>query len=260
MECNESRNLMSVYLDGELDASTEAMFLAHQSSCEKCQAEYNELVKLKTTVKQHANVFSAPAFLHHQIADMIHAEKKPKAPLPKKRRPFSWMWINLGVASASSFAFAMTLFLYLGVPTEAERIDQEIVASHYRSLLANHLSDVASSDHHTVKPWFTGKLNYSPPVYDFAGQGYALQGGRLDYIHQQTVAALVYRHNKHLINLFVWPASSRKDSSVKVESIQGFLLMRWNKDGMAYSAISDMNSVELEQFHQLLAGSGLGGL
>jgi anti-sigma factor RsiW len=140
--------------------------------------------------------------------------------------------------------------MYLAIPTQAELINQELVANHYRSLLANHLSDVISSDHHTVKPWFTGKLDYAPVVNDFASDGYALLGGRLDYINKRTVAALAYRHNNHLINVFMWPDQSNR--SPKQTSVQGFNVLQWSDAGMAYNVVSDMNGQELMRLHQLI--------
>ncbi|MGZ3240844.1 MAG: anti-sigma factor family protein, partial [Burkholderiaceae bacterium] len=190
MDCNESQNLMSAYFDGELDPSTATRYAAHLATCATCNHTYEELMRLRTTLKFNAPTYKAPSHLRHRIQADLHANK----PQRRSFKKLPWAWINFGVATACSFAFALTLSLYLAVPSEAERINQEIVASHYRSLLANHLADVASSDQHTVKPWFSGKLDYSPPVIDLAQQGFPLVGGRLDYLNQRSVAALAYRH------------------------------------------------------------------
>jgi anti-sigma factor RsiW len=235
---------MSAYLDDELDPSSAAALAEHLSTCAACNKEYEELKQLKTTLKNGTN-YSAPGFLRARIQADINSNKKTK-------KTFSWAWFNVAVATACSLTLALSTYLFLAVPTESERLDQEIVASHYRSLLAEHLSDVASSDHHTVKPWFTGKLDYSPPVYDFAGQGFSLVGGRLDYINQHTVAALIYRHNKHFINVFIWPDNTHKKASVESATMQGFQLLHWTQDNMAYSAVSDMSLQELTNFRQLL--------
>ena len=248
MDCHESQHLMSAYLDGELDPASAVHYTEHLVQCSACNQAYGELLQLQATLKSQTTVYSAPAHLRHRIWADLNSTKAPRIK-PKK---LPWAWINFGAAAVCSFAFVMTLSLYLAIPTEAERINKEIVASHYRSLLANHLSDVASSDKHTVKPWFSGKLDYSPPVTDLTQLGYTLIGGRLDYIDQRSVAALVYRHGPHFMNLFVWPDKGGRDTSAKLTSIQGFQLLQWTQSGMTYQAISDMNAQELVAFRELL--------
>lgn len=243
MECNHA--LLGAYLDEELDPSATAALTAHLQDCTACQDTLETLRglhgSLQTTVR-HA----APAHLRERIQADLDRLKTSPAPARLK----FWNWLGAGMALAGSLALACSLVLYLSLPSAQTLLNQEIAASHYRSLLANHLADVASSDHHTVKPWFTGKLDYAPVVQDFAAQGFPLQGGRLDYLNQRSVAALVYRHNNHLINVFMWP--QRAEQTATLTSVQGFNLLQWSDKGMHYSAISDMNAQELSSLRGLM--------
>ena len=133
-----------------------------------------------------------------------------------------------------------------------EILIQEVVSGHVRSMMANHLSDVVSTDQHTVKPWFAGKLDFSPIVKNLAESGFPLIGGRLDYIGSRPVAALNYRHNQHLINVFEWPAGVNENPTPKLIARRGYQLYRWTKNGMNYWAISELNAVELQVFVGLL--------
>ncbi|RXZ33134.1 anti-sigma factor [Oxalobacteraceae bacterium CAVE-383] len=267
MDCNESLERMSAYLDNELAPPAMAEMRAHIADCEACGAAYGRLADLRATVAGNAASHAAPASLRARImADIgndIKADVKAdiEAQQPRRRKAFdlfgkfeAWPWarINFGVASVCAAALAVNLALDMQRPSPTDAFDQEIVSAHFRSLQVDHLADVVSSDHHTVKPWFSGKLDYSPPVVDLAQQGFPLIGGRLDYVHQRAVAGLAYRHDKHLINLFVWPDASQRDASAKMTSDNGFQLLRWSRDGMAYTAISDMNAAELDVFRQLL--------
>jgi len=248
MDCKESQVLMTARLDDELDAAAMARLAEHLAACPGCTEEYDALLTLHAGIRAHGTRFAAPPHLKHRI----EAALPRKSPVKRKFSRWPWAWINFGVALASSAAFCVTLGLYLTVPSATERLDEEIVASHYRSLLANHLTDVASSDQHTVKPWFTGKLDFSPPAYDLASEGFALAGGRLDYLNGRTVAALAYQHRRHVINLFVWPEKTADSVVPQSRSEQGFQLLTWGDHGLRYSAISDAAAQDLVEFRGLL--------
>jgi anti-sigma factor RsiW len=154
--------------------------------------------------------------------------------------------------SAGAVAACISFLIFSNSPSKEELIVQEIVSGHVRSMMVEHLSDVISTDQHTVKPWFEGKLDFSPAVKDLARQNFPLIGGRLDYINSRPVAALNYQHGKHLINVFEWPSSEASDSPPKLITRNGYQLFRWTKNGMNYWAISDLNAAELQTFVEFL--------
>ncbi len=164
----------------------------------------NNYLSFHRAIKTHGTRYSAPSHLAQRIMNLLLKEPQRAA----RRTPIPGAWINCGVATAASMAFAFTPIIYLAVPSKTNRIEQEVVARHFRSLLPNQLANVASSDQHTVKPWFTGKLGSSPPIDDLAEEGVALTGGRLDYINERPVAAMAYPHRQHVLNVYVWPDNS----------------------------------------------------
>lgn len=249
LECRESLSSMGAYLDGELDRAAAAAMASHLAGCPACAAQYAQMKAMRDAVKAHATRHVAPEYLRHRIKAALprdNAVDKPRSKLP-------WSWINFGVATVCSCAFAVTLALYMTVPSDEERSEQEVVSSHARSLMVEHLSDVISTDQHTVKPWFSGKLDFAPTVYDFAQQGFPLVGGRLDYLNQRPVAALAYRHRLHVINLFSWPDAGHQDTARKASTKQGYRLLHWTQAGMCYWLISDMNGQDLSELQGLLS-------
>lgn len=266
MECTQSQHWMGAWLDGELDPAGALRLESHLAGCAACRAALAQLTELRAAVAQEATRHTAPPHLRHRISTALRQreqleqeQERCQAPPPPRRSAifarWPWAWINLGAAVASTAAFAVTLALYLGQPSPTDQLDQELVASHFRSLMPDHLTDVASTDQHTVKPWFAGKLDFSPPVADLAQQGYALIGGRLDYIGQRPVAALAYRHRKHVLNLYVWPVAAASAAAPQASARQGYQLLRWTRNGMQYTAISDMGAPDLARFAQLFSAS-----
>jgi len=205
-----------------------------------------EAARLGERIRREAAYHKAPAGLAARVLASL-----PEVPAAPARSP-AWRWNPWGLASglATAFALMLAVGVFVAMPGADERLAEDIVAAHVRSLMVDHAFDVASSDSHTVKPWFAGKLDYSPPVVDLAAQGFALVGGRLDYLDHRPVAALVYRHRQHLINLFILPAA--RNARPRALEQHGFHLASWDSGGMTWWAVSDLNAQELGQFRSAL--------
>ncbi|BDI34386.1 membrane protein [Capsulimonas corticalis] len=245
------QTLLHPYLDGELDLMTSLQVEEHLRTCASCELAYQNFQVLREGLRDSALYFQPPANLEARVLSPMRRAEAPRRP---SFRLGSWRrWSTaavLLVAVGLSWRLA-----HAPAPLPDDRaLEQEIVSSHVRSLMGSHLADIASSSHHTVKPWFSGKLDYSPPVDDLGAQGFPLIGGRLDYLNGRPVAALIYRRQKHLINLFVWPAKagdSNGAGETKAMESQGYHLIHWNAAGMTYWSISDLNPSELSSFVQL---------
>jgi anti-sigma factor RsiW len=246
MNCAEIRLLLHAHADGELDAANSLEVERHMKTCAACAAEQKSLRALKTALRNGGLNFRAPDSLKkdlRQFVQDLNEEKKSRGNFDFQRL---WKFLAFG---ATAFA-ALVIFLRpVGISGNDELLD-EVIAGHVRSLQVEHLTDVLSSDQHTVKPWFNGKLDFAPDVKDFAAQGFPLVGGRLDYLDGRTVAALVYRHNKHLINVFVWPAAGAEKT--ETQSLRGYSIINCEANGLHRSVISDLNMTELSQLAGLL--------
>lgn len=213
--------------------------------------------ELSALIKSEATRHAAPAQLRTRIGAMLAQEGIGlafKQPSSGVRPGHMWQrWISIASAFAVGMAASVAVLLLLRGNVEEARIEQAVVDNHVRSLMGAHLVDVQSSDRHTVKPWFAGKLDYAPPVRDLAPAGVPLVGGRLDYLGQRSVAALVYRMNQHTINVFVWPASGDSSQDIAFAVRQGFNVAHWTGDGMQFWAVSDLNAGDLHNVVRLLA-------
>jgi anti-sigma factor RsiW len=235
-------NRVHALVDGELDAANSRLVEVHLSDCAKCRMRFEELKTLSESFKALDLSYSAPPSLRAACI----------SPSPFS---ISGRWSAKWVTPTISFALGALLVWIvpqLNGRSAEDAIQREVISGHIRSLMADHLSDVISTDQHTVKPWFMGKLDFSPPVADFSAKGFALIGGRLDYLDKRAVSALVYQRNKHRINVFIWPATETSNSSPQWESKQGYHLAHWRFQGMNYWAISDLNSKELGELVSLL--------
>ena len=253
MNCKTAQNLIGGYVDGELDLVRSLEIEDHIQDCVFCAQDHKNHQLLRNGIKGGSLYFKAPADLQQRIHSCLRkaaqAEAGPRL-LPNRLLP-KW-WLNIAAPIAAAAVVILALVPFLRGPSVDDFLAGEIVSSHVRSLMASHLTDVPSSDQHTVKPWFAGKVNFSPPVEDLAKQGFPLIGGRLDYVDNRPVAALIYQRQKHFINLFIWPSRSDSDVETKTVSRQGYNLFHWTRSGMTYWAASDLNNAELQEFVQLV--------
>jgi anti-sigma factor (TIGR02949 family) len=245
MTCQETRQVIEAYADGELDLLRTLELERHLEDCAECRALYDQVQELRSAVRTHAPYFAAPEGFDKRIRTQLRLRREPQ-PKTVPATGLAWRLSALAAGIVALVVFSSMLIGMLRHPA-GETLAQQVVSSHIRSLMENHLTDVPSSDQHTVKPWFNGKLDFSPPVKDLKAEGFPLTGGRLDYLDARPVAALLYRRRQHTINLFVWP-SSHSDSGPHISTIRGYNLVRWTQSGMTYWAVSDLNSSELNQF------------
>ncbi len=258
MDCKEILALLPAYVDQELSVLESIEIDNHLQGCPACQGELASQSALRAELKKHASYFRAPSQLESRIREALPL--KNAHPVQSKTRAQKWFgsfnWFNFGTALTSVVALAWSVSLYLAIPSPDDLLAEDVVSSHVRSLMVNHIADVASSDHHTVKPWFNGKLDFSPTVNDLTAQGFPLVGGRLDYINHRTVAALVYRHRQHLINVYIWPDASKHKVAVQTQSSQGYQMVHWAEGSMVYWVVSDLNPHELMILARILEAQG----
>jgi anti-sigma factor RsiW len=232
--------------DGELSPAEAADLVAHLDGCAECRAVRADLSRLSARLRAELPRHAAPAALRASLEAQLGV-----APTVVPFRPRARPWRALGLVAGGALAMAASITLW--VPPRADPMG-EMVASHIRALQPGHLTDVVSTDQHTVKPWFDGRIDYAPPVRDFSAAGFPLVGGRLDYLGGRAVAALVYRRDKHVIDLFVWPAAG--DTAPRAHTTNGYNVVAWADGGMRFQAVSDLNAAELGQFATLWRESG----
>jgi anti-sigma factor RsiW len=238
MNCEEAHVLLHALIDGELDAGHAREVEGHAAVCTRCAAALRDYRQMHQALGATALRYDAPAALHRRIDAALPA---PPASAPNRRTLLK----GFALGSALSAAVAASALVVVVRMDQDQRFLSEVISAHLRSLQADHLTDVQSSDQHTVKPWFNGRLDVAPPVIDLTAQGFTLLGGRLDYIDGRAVATIVYRRRVHVINLFVTQSSG---AGAKVERVQGFNVRRWTWSDLDFWAISDIGADELQEF------------
>jgi anti-sigma factor RsiW len=251
MTCASARELIESYLDDELDPGLRAEVQNHLTGCISCAETHARLRELQMNIRSQAPYYDPPADLRRRVqtalAQAANSGGKPDRAAGRSAR---WQWMAIAASALLAVSLALNVALFRPHGEDRDTLAQNIVSSHVRSLIGAHLLDVPSSDQHTVKPWFNGKLDFSPDVKDFASDGFPLIGGRIEYMADRPAAALVFQRRRHVINVFVWPSTSPATSADQLTR-KGYNIIHWDKAGMTYWAVSDLGLTELRQFAEL---------
>ena len=246
MECERTTVLLSGMIDSALGPIARFRVHRHVTGCNACAAKLEELRAMQSAIRTKRPYHRAPPGLAARIGAALPHEEPPRAVRPWFHMP-AFSLAGTGLVGALA-GVALTVLVMGGQSDPSIAV----IDSHIRSLQADHLTDVLTSDQHTVKPWLSARLDVSPPVLELKDAGFPLVGGRQDYVDGHPTAVVVYRHAKHVINLFAW-ASSGQDKAFRKESQQGFNVVTWRHDGMVYYAVSDVEADQLAQFAKLVA-------
>lgn len=244
MDCVRASELLHGYLDSELDAAHVREMEAHLAACVSCRQDHEEYLSLRSLLQESAPRYSAPTHLRSRIQTSLRSTLRTGR--LRKWVPMGWIQFAGSLAAAILLSSAATYYWVLS--SNVDRVADDVVDAHVRALVTNHLTDVTSSDQHTVKPWFNGKLDFSPPVKDLTAEQFPLVGGRLDYVDGRPTAALLYRHHQHWISVFIWPDQSGKDKAMSSFSKRGYNVAEWRGGGMQSYVVSDIAGPELNKF------------
>jgi anti-sigma factor RsiW len=257
MNCAECEILLHALLDGELDAGHARDVEAHVAQCSACAEKLTAFRAMHGAMAAANLKETAPASLRSRIEAALPSSAPPRATAPlKPARPSRRMFFGgFAAGAALSAAAAASVFVAVVRNDQEQTIADEVVSAHIRSLQAGHLMDVETSDQHTVKPWFDGKVDVAPPVVDLTAEGFTLLGGRLDYIDGAPVASVVYRRRKHIINLFVARRLGREHAFVTANTVQGYNVRHWSDQGLDFWAVSDLDGEELGEFVQKVSAA-----
>ena len=252
MQCEDARESLSAWIDDALPPDRQRLIGAHVATCAACRViaeDYRRIGRRLQAIGREP----PPADLAERISARIAAERDLPALAPPSQRRFDWqpllrqaamLFLVAGISAGATWTVSRSNF-------EQSRLQQDVIAAHIRSLLQDNTIQIASSDQHTVKPWFTGRIDFPVTVQDLAKEGFPLAGGRLDYIGGQRTAALVYNRRQHTINVFIWPAGGPEATTRHPADVRGYNTVTWVSGGMRHWAVSDLNAAELQQFATL---------
>jgi anti-sigma factor RsiW len=242
MNCDQVRQLLDAHQDGELEGTLQFEVQEHLNSCPDCRKESEAISSFSSLVRTAMPMYKAPAELKARIRASLREETAPPArwSFPFRRELFY-------AAAVLVIGFVLAFVVRTSFPDKDQEVISQAITNHACSLMVDHLVDVASTDQHVVKPWFVGKLDYSPPIADLTQESYTLVGGRIDMLDKRPVAAIVYKHGSQVINIFVWPIAGRK-FDFDVRSDRGFHFCAWNQAGLNYFCISAGTADDIEKF------------
>lgn len=248
MNCQQMEKLIHAYQDGELDIASAVNVEEHIGACAKCESRAKNLRTLSRGLRNEGLRFQMPPGFQQRMQSALAQAQMAEEKAAPSRRAWSSQAAGWMVAAALAIVGLIAALAPHRGPGSEDRLVADLTANHVRSLMASHLMDVASTDRHTVKPWFEGKVEFAPPVKDLKEAGFPLLGGRLDFVEGHPAAALVYGRQKHVINLFVWPSNAGASVPPQTQEKDGYHLLRWTSGGMTLWAVSDVNARELEEF------------
>ena len=251
MRCERARELIGAHVDGELEHADAAAITAHLESCSSCRELMSDIQHVSGAMAALGREPAPEALLQRVRSSLASAAEQQEARAPWWRVPSHVVRQAAQLAAACALSVLLTWWI-LSSGGQRERLESELLTAHIRSLIQDSPIQVASSDTHTVKPWFAGRVDFAPEVKDLTAEGFPLLGGRLDYVRERRVGALVYRRRLHVINVFMWPAANAETTPPRLMTKHGYNLLAWNKGGISYWAVSDLDAAELQRLQGLL--------
>ncbi len=249
MTCEEMTQVLHAWLDREINPAESLDFEKHLQSCPACRKDSEFFKSQQKVVAEQTPYHLAPEPLVREVRSALRKAARAEAPVSTLMR--SWLveldWSRLAGSAAAAGLIILFIVFLVKRPSDEELWVQAVVSAEVRALMPNHLTDVASADQHTVKPWFNGKLDYTPPVVDLANKGFPLVGGRLDFLREHRMACVVYRRGNHFLNLFVWP-TSESNKPEKSVTRQGYHIVHWVQGGMDCWTVSDVKLADVQEF------------